>query len=142
METGPVEYMIIGFPGNRFNGEIAPALADLVSAGTIRIIDLAFISKNADGTVEGFEMNDLEPAMQQALASIGAAPGHLLSEADILDVGEALDADSSAALLVWEDVWAARLAQALRDSGGVLIDMQRVPHDVVLAAREYAAAIA
>jgi hypothetical protein len=142
MEPGPVEYMIVGFPGNRFTGEIAPALADLVSAGTIRIIDLAFISKNEDGAVEGFEVTDLAPEMQEALKSVGAAPGNLLSEADVLDVGEALEPNSSAALLVWEDVWAARLAQALRDAGGVLIDLQRVPHEVVMAAREFAASAA
>jgi hypothetical protein len=140
MEPGPIEYMVVGFPGNEFNGEIAPALSDLVESGTIRIIDMTFVSKNENGDVTGFEMNDMAPAVQDALRSIGAEHGNLLSEEDVQDVGEALDPNQSAALLVWEDVWAGRLTQALRDADGVLLDLQRVPHDVAMAAREYAAA--
>jgi Family of unknown function (DUF6325) len=140
METGPIEYMVVGFPGNKFSGEIAPALADLVESGTIRIIDLTFISKDADGDVTGFEMNDMEPAIQDALRSVGAEPGNLLSEDDIQDVGGTLEPNQSAALLVWEDLWAARFAETMRNADGVLLDIQRVPHDIAMAAREYAAA--
>jgi hypothetical protein len=140
MEPAPIEYMVVGFPGNKFSGEIAPALAELVESGMIRIIDLTFISKGEDGAVTGFELNDMEPAVQESLRSVGAAAGNLLSEDDVKDVAEGLDPNSSAALLVWEDLWAGRLAQALRDAGGVLLDIQRVPHDVAMAAREFAAA--
>ena len=140
MEIGPVEYMVVGFPGNKFSGEIAPALAELVDSGTIRIIDLTFVSRGEDGEVVGFELNDLDPALQDSLRSAGAEPGNLLSDDDIREVGESLEPNSSAAVLAWEDLWAARLAQAMRDADGVLLDLQRVPHEVVMAAREFAAA--
>jgi hypothetical protein len=140
MEPGPIEYMVVGFPGNKFSGEIAPALADLVESGTIRIIDLTFISKDEDGEVSAFELNDMEPVFQEALRSAGAREGNLLSEDDVHDVAEGLDPNQSAALLVWEDLWAARFTQAVRNADGVLLDLQRVPHDVATAAREYAAA--
>ena len=140
MEPGPIEYMVVGFPGNKFSGEIAPALAELVESGTVRIIDLTFISKDEDGEVSAFELNDMEPGFQEALRSAGATEGNLLSEDDVRDVAEGLDPNQSAALLVWEDLWAARFTQALRNADGVLLDLQRVPHDVATAAREYAAA--
>jgi hypothetical protein len=140
METGPVEYMVVGFPGNKFKGEIAPALAELVESGTIRIIDLTFVSKGEDGEVVGFELNDVDPDVRDALRSAGAEPGNLLSEDDIRDVGEGLESNTAAAVLVWEDLWAARLAQAIRDADGVLMELQRVPHETVMAAREFAAA--
>ena len=140
MEPGPIEYMVVGFPGNKFSGEIAPALAELVESGTVRIIDLTFISKDENGEVNAFELNDMEPVFQEALRSAGATEGNLLSEDDVRDVAEGLDPNQSAALLVWEDLWAARFTQALRNADGVLLDLQRVPHDVATAAREYAAA--
>jgi hypothetical protein len=140
MEPGPIEYMVVGFPGNKFSGEIAPALAELVESGTVRIIDLTFISKDENGEVNAFELNDMEPVFQEALRSAGATEGNLLSEDDVRDVAEGLDPNQSAALLVWEDLWAARFTQALRNADGVLLDLQRVPHDVATAAREFAAA--
>ena len=140
METGPVEYMVVGFPGNKFNGEIVPALADLVESGTIRIIDLTFVSRGEDGEVVGFEVNDADPDVRAALQSAGAEPGNLLSEDDIREIGDGLEPNTSAAVLVWEDLWAAPLAQTIRDAGGVLTELQRVPHEVVMAAREFAAA--
>ncbi len=136
-EIGPVEYLIVAFPGNRFNGRIGPALADLVQAGTIRIIDIAFVGKDENGEVDGFEISDLDPEVQEALASLGADPSGLFNEEDLLAAGEELDPDMSAALLVWENVWAREVAQAMRDSGGVLLDYDRVPHEVVQAARDW-----
>ncbi len=136
-EIGPVEYAIVAFPGNKFTGQIAPALADLVETGTIRIIDLAFVSKDADGEVLAFELTDLEPDVREALAKSGAEASGLLNEDDVVAAAEELDPNSSAMLIVWEDVWAARLAQAVRDADGVVLDMERVPHEVVMAAREW-----
>ena len=72
-QLGPVEFMMFGFPGNRFRGEIAPALGDLVEAGTIRIIDITFLTKDADGTVAGLEVTDLEPEVQAGLERLGAS---------------------------------------------------------------------
>jgi hypothetical protein len=139
-EIGPVEYMIVAFPGNKFRGEIAPALAELVDSQTVRIIDLAFVAKDADGDVASFEVSDLDPDVQSALEAIGAEPTGLFNEDDLMAAAEELEPNSSAALLVWEDLWAGRLAEAIRDADGVLFDLGRIPHEVVVAAREWAAA--
>jgi hypothetical protein len=137
-EIGPVEYMIVAFPGNKFRGEIAPALQDLVESETIRIIDLAFVAKDADGEVAGFELSDLDPDVQAALEKAGAEAAGLFNEDDLAAAAEELEPNSSAALLVWEDLWAARLADSIRDAGGELYDLGRVPHEIVVAAREWA----
>jgi Family of unknown function (DUF6325) len=139
-EIGPVEYLIVAFPGNRFRGEIAPALAKLVDAGTIRIIDVAFVGKDEDGEVAAFELMDLDPDVREGLENLGVDVQGLLNEDDLNAAAEELEPNSSAALLVWEDVWAKEVAQAMRDAGGVLFDFGRLPHEVVQAAREYALA--
>ena len=137
-EIGPVEYMIVAFPGNKFTGEIAPALQELVESETIRIIDLAFVAKDSDGEVAGFELSDLDPEVQAALEKTGAEAAGLFNEEDLAAAAEELEPNSSAALLVWEDLWAARLADSIRDAGGELYDLGRVPHEIVVAAREWA----
>jgi Family of unknown function (DUF6325) len=137
-EIGPVDYMIVAFPGNQFKGEIAPALADLVDAGTIRIIDIAFVGKDADGDTVAFELTELDPEVQKGLDNLGIEVEGLFNEDDLRDAGEALEPNSSAALLVWENVWAREVAQALRNAGGELVALERLPHDVVQAAREFA----
>jgi Family of unknown function (DUF6325) len=139
-EIGPVEYMIVAFPGNRFRGEIAPALADLIDAGTIRVIDIAFVGKDADGEVAAFELTDLDRDVREGLERLGVEVSGLFNEDDLMAAAEELEPNSSAALLVWEDIWAREVAQAMRDAGGVLYDFGRLPHDVVQAAREYALA--
>ena len=140
MEIGPVDYMIVAFPGNKFRGEIGPALADLVDAGTIRIIDLAFVGKNEDGDVVALELTELDPDVQAGLEKAGIEVGGLFNEDDLADVGDALEPNTSAALLVWENLWATKTAQAIRDAGGELVAFERLPHDVVQAAREWALA--
>jgi hypothetical protein len=137
-EIGPVDYAIIGFPGNKFRGEIGPALADLVDAGTIRIIDIAFVGKNADGDVVAFELTELDPDVQAGLEKAGIEVNGLLSEDDLMESGQALEPDSSAAMIVWENVWARKVTQAMRDAGGILLAFERVPHEAVQEAREWA----
>ena len=137
-DIGPVEYLIVSFPGNQFKGEILPELANLVESGTIRIIDLAFVGKDASGNTLMFELSDLDPAIQKEFGAMGAESGGLFNEEDLQAAAEELDNDSSAALLVWEDVWATKLAAAIRNAGGEVLDLDRIPRDVVLAAREYA----
>jgi len=132
MPIGPVEYIVIGFPENRFTGAIVPALTDLVESGTIHIIDLVFVSKAADGTVTSFEFDALEELVDYA--GLDGEAGGLLNDEDIELAAEALEPNSSAALLVWEDTWAAPLANALRDAGGVLLGGERIPHEIVQAA--------
>jgi len=137
-DIGPVEYMVVAFTGgDRFTGEIAPALADLVEANTIRIIDLAFVTKDASGEVAAFELSELHADIRDALDSLGIEGSGLLNEDDLADAAAALEPDSSAALLVWENVWAGELARSLRGAGGEVVLTGRVPHDTVLAAREY-----
>ena len=137
-EIGPVDYAIVAFPGNRFRGEIGPAIADLVEAGTIRVIDIAFVGKDADGNAVAMELTELDPDVQEALDSIGVEVSGLFNEDDLMDAAEGLDPNSSAALLVWENVWAREVAQAMRNAGGELVAFERLPHEVVRAAREWA----
>jgi Family of unknown function (DUF6325) len=140
MSVGPVEYMVVAFPGNKFKGEIAPALGDLVDNGTIRIIDLAFVGKDADGNVMGFELEDAGSEVGAAFSAIKHERRGLLNEEDVREVGDALDPNSSAALLVWEDLWATKVRDAIVNAGGELVTIVRVPYEVVDAAIEYAAA--
>jgi Family of unknown function (DUF6325) len=137
-EIGPVDYAVIAFPGNRFRGEIGPALADLVEAGTIRIIDIAFVGKSADGDVVAFELTELDPDVQESLDKANVEVHGLLSEDDLTTTAAELDPDTSAALIVWENVWARRVTQAMRDAGGIPVAFERVPHEIVQAAREWA----
>jgi uncharacterized membrane protein len=132
MTVAPVEYLIIGFDGNEFNGEIAPAIVDLVDSGVIRILDLVFITKDAEGNVTAFEYDELE-----ALLPLGAVTEEsmgLLNDEDVEMAAETLEPNCSAAFLVWEDLWAARFAEAVRDSGGTFLAGERIPHELVVAA--------
>jgi uncharacterized membrane protein len=138
MGIGPVEYMVVGFPGNQFKGEIAPALQALVDSNTIRIIDLAFVLKDAEGGVFEIELEDTGSEVSRAFESLGSERGGFVNDDDLRAVGEALEPNSSAALLVWEDVWATRIADAISDAGGVLLDLKRVPRDLVQAAVSWA----
>lgn len=137
-EIGPVDYAIIAFPGNKFRGEIGPALAELVENETIRVIDVAFVAKDGDGNAVAMELMELDPEVQQALDSVGIEVSGLLNDDDLMDAADSLEANSSAAMIVWENVWARKVAQAMRDAGGELVAFERLPHEVVQAAREWA----
>ncbi len=138
MTIGPVEYIIVGFPGNKFNGEIAPELAKLVDSDTIRVLDLVFIMKDADGNVEHAEFEDHDDvALFNALEG---EVGGLISEEDIQYAAAELEPNSSAALLIWEDLWARPFVDALRASGAVLIEGSRIPHDLIEQAESELAA--
>ena len=136
-EIGPVDYLIVAFPGNKFKGEIAPAIADLVDAGTIRVMDIAFVGKDADGETVALELTELDPEIRESLQSMGVEVGGLFSDAELMEAAAGLEPNSSAALLVWENVWARGVAQAMRDAGGQLLAFERIPHDVVQAARDW-----
>ena len=138
VDIGPVEFIVLGFPGNRFKGEIVPALADLVESETIRIIDLAFVKKDADGSITTIELEELDDDEAAGIGSHGDV-GDLISAADLERAAEALEPNNSAAVLVWENTWAARFAQAVRNADGIVLENMRIPHDVVQAAIEFAA---
>lgn len=133
---GPVEYLTFYFEGNQFRGEIIPALTELVDYGLIRVIDLAVVSKDADGSVTIFESNELAEDVALALDILDYEMAGMLSEEDLMVLAEALPANSTAAALLIDNVWAARFAQAIRNANGVLMDSVRIPHDVVQAARQ------
>jgi hypothetical protein len=141
MTIGPVEYMVVAFPGNRFSGEIVPAIREQVDAGVIRVIDLAFVMKDADGNVTGLEVGELGSEVGAAFSMLAGEGGGLLNEEDLEAAAEELEPDSSAALLVWEDLWAAKIAEAIRNAGGEVYDLERLPHEVVQAAVEFAESI-
>jgi uncharacterized membrane protein len=127
---GPVEYVVIAFPGNRFKGEIVPALAELVDNDVVRIIDVAFIRKDADGNATMFEYDVLDDVLAFGFADVDGEAGGVLNDEDLELAAEALEPDSSAALIVWEHRWAARVAQAIRDAGGRIIAGERVPDEI------------
>jgi len=134
MTIGPVEYIIVGFPGNKFNGKIAPALVDLVQSGTVRILDLIFVGKDEDGSIVSFEVDELEGVAE--FIELDADIGGLIGESDVAHVAECLEPGNSAALLIWEDVWAAPFAEAVRGSGGVLLEGARIPYELIAPALE------
>jgi uncharacterized membrane protein len=133
MSIGPVEFLTIAFPGNNFDGRIIPELEKLVASGTVRIIDLVFISKDADGSITTFEYEDLE-GDAAAFGHLDGEAGDLISDEDIELAAEDLDPDSSAVFLLWEDCWATPFADAVRAADGVILAGGRIPHDAVLAA--------
>jgi Family of unknown function (DUF6325) len=126
---GPVEYVIISFPGNHFKGEIVPALSKLIESGTVRIIDLVFILKDDQGDVAIFEFDQLEELAP--FSTLQGEAGGLVNEEDIAYAADALEPNSSAALLVWEDTWATEFAQAVRNADGIILEGARIPYQLV-----------
>lgn len=132
---GPVEFIVVGFAGNRFTGEIAPALAELVEQDLIRIIDLAVVSKDADGGVTIIEMQELSPEVAAAFTRLEGAVSGLLSQADLEEIADDLAPESTAAAMLFEHVWATRFAGAVRAAHGELLLSERISHAVVAEAR-------
>jgi hypothetical protein len=135
-ELGPVDWIVVEFPGSKFNGEIAPALVDLVERGIIRVLDLVLLRKDADGSIEGFELSDLDDSEIGQLRSYEAELALLLTEDDVESIAQAVDPGTSAAVLVFENTWAAPFASAVRRSGGLLVASGRIPVQALLAAIE------
>jgi len=133
MEVGPVDVYIIGFPGNKFTGRVAPAILELVENGTIRILDLLFVSKDAEGVTTVIQAEDLDEEGAGFLEIDVTEPG-ALGEEDAEEVSDDLPANSSALLVAFENLWAAKLVDALQAADAVVIDSIRIPVDVVEAA--------
>jgi len=131
---GPVDVAIIVFEGNDFNGQVAPALADLQQSGTVHILDLVFIYRAEDGTTSIVELADSDVAAD--FESVSSDDLDLLSEEELNEAAEGLDPGSSALFIVWENTWAAEFATAVRQSGGRLAGFERIPHDILVAALE------
>jgi hypothetical protein len=133
-EMGPIDYMVLEWQGELpAAGEVQPLLLDLVDRGIIRILDIAFLTKDEDGSVSALEVGDLKQAAA-AFAEFQGASSGLLGFDDLEEAAAALDPGTSAAVLVWENRWAAPVAAALRRSGGQLVASGRIPVQAVLAA--------
>ncbi|WP_332880821.1 DUF6325 family protein [Streptomyces sp. NBC_00564] len=137
---GPVDFLVIEFPGNRMTGEGFPLLLDLVDRGIIRILDLLFVRKDTDGSVGGLELKDLDSDGELDLTVFEGASSGLLGQDDIEEAGMALEPGNSAGILVYENLWAAPLAQALRRGGAQLVASGRIPVQALLASLDAAEA--
>jgi len=135
-QLGPVDWIVVEFPGSTFNGEIAPALKDLVDRDIVRVLDLLMLKKDGAGEIEAFEISDMDTSEVGELRSYEAELAMLLSEDDVTAAAAAIEPDSSAAVLVWENTWAAPSASAVRHSGGQLVASGRIPVQAILAAIE------
>lgn len=139
MSIGPVEFLMISFPGSRFDGTIVPELQRLAETRTVRIIDLVFVSKDEDGTVTVLEYEDLSDDAAAAFTQLDGESGGLLNDQDIADAAEELTPGSSGVFLVWEDLWAAPLADAIFGAGGEIIAGGRIPRAVMAEALDHVA---
>ena len=134
MGLGPVEYVMIEFPSTTAIGDIEPALQELVSSGTVRIIDLMFITKDAEGHVQALEVDQLDSVSAHRYEELDAEIDGLVNMEDIAIAAAELSPNSIAAVLVWEDAWAKRFAEAMRAAGGRVVENERIRSAVVEAA--------
>ena len=133
-ETGPIDYVVIEFPGNRMTGEGFPLLIDLVDSGIIRILDLKFVTRELDGSVKAVEIADFDGDGQLDLAVFEGASSGLIGPDDVDDASSIIEPGNSAGILVYENVWAAPFAAALRRGGAQLVASGRIPVQAILAA--------
>jgi hypothetical protein len=132
--TSPVEYLVIEFPGNQFNGDVAPAVAELIESGIVRLLDLLFVTKDETGQVAWFEIGDFDSEVTKAFDALEGTVGGLVSEEDVAEVAGGLPDNCSAAILVWENVWAERFVNAVRASQGEVLAHERIPAELVESA--------
>jgi hypothetical protein len=135
-EFGPVDYLVVEFPPGEqhFSGELATELARLVDTGTIRVLDLVIVQKDADGTIDAFEIDDLDRLDE--LRAAEAQLADILAADDVINLAEAMEPGSTAAVVVWENSWAAPFASAARRAGGQLVASGRIPIQALIASFE------
>lgn len=131
MSLGPVEMIVVGFPDANLHGAIAPALADLVDKGLVRIIDLVFVTKDENGDVAALELSGVPEAARAAFEPLIAEISGLVSDEDVEDLAESLEPGQAAGVLLFEHVWATAFADACVESGGELLMSMRIPRDVI-----------
>ena len=137
---GPIDYLVVEFPGSRMTGEGLPLLVDLVDAGIIRILDLVFVERKPDGSVSALEIADFNNDGELDLAVFEGASSGLLGQDDLEEAASAVEPGSSAGILVYENVWAAPFARALRRGGAQLVASGRIPVQAILSALDAAEA--
>ena len=135
-DLGPVDYMVVEFPAgaSNFTGEMAAELLALVDAGTIRLIDVVILTKDADGSVDAMELSDVDEL--GPLQALETELAELLAAEDVAHLAAAMDPGSTAGVLIWENLWAAPFAAAARRSGGQLIANGRIPIQAIIASIE------
>jgi len=135
-ELGPVDYLVVEFPPDtsHFTGEMAEEIAKLIESGTIRLLDLVILTKDADGAIEAFEIEDLDQLDELRTAETQLAD--ILAAEDTIHLAAAMEPGTTAGVLVWENTWAAPFASAARRSGGQLIANGRIPIQAILASLE------
>jgi hypothetical protein len=135
-ELGPIDYLVVEFPGSNFTGEIMPEMVDLVQRGVVRVLELVVIKKAEDGTFEALEFDDVSDGVLGELREAERTLANLLSEDDVAAVADALEPGSTAGLLIYENLWAAPFASAVRRAGGQLVASGRIPTQQLLAVLE------
>ncbi len=128
-KIGPVDVAVITFEGSEFNGEVTPALTDLQASGTVQVIDLAFVRKDADGVTTIVELSD--EGVSEEFSKVIESQFDLLSEADLTDIASGLEPASAAMVIVWENSWAAKFASAVRQRRGRVAMLERIPRENV-----------
>jgi hypothetical protein len=131
-EMGPIDYIVLEWPGEQPVGDVVPLIVDLVDRGIIRILDIAVMAKGDDGSVAAIDLGDLSDGGASFSEFEGASSG-LLGQDELEEAATALEPGTSAAVLVWENRWAAPVAVALRRSGGQLVASGRIPVQAILA---------
>jgi uncharacterized membrane protein len=131
MTLGPIDFIALEFPGNRFRGEILPDMLELVDKETVRIIDLVVIMKDQAGQVTVRELRELDPAHIEVLNPLKAEVSHMITRGDIDAIAELLDNNCTAGLMLIENLWAKKTQQAMLGANGRLVMFERIPHDVV-----------
>jgi hypothetical protein len=137
-EIGPVDYLVVGFPADKasFSGEMASELKALIDSNTVRVLDLVVLTRGADGSVDATELRDVDDTEVGELRALERDLAVLLAEEDVQEIGASLEPGSAAAVLVWENTWAAPFGSAVRRSGGQLLASGRIPSQALIAAVE------
>ena len=137
-ELGPIDYLVVGFPADKanFSGEMASELKALIDSNTIRVLDLVVVVKDEDGSIEALELRDVDDSEVGQLRDLERNLAVLLAEQDIEEIGDMLERDSAAAVMVFENTWAAPFGSAVRRSGGELVASGRIPSQALIAAAE------
>jgi hypothetical protein len=132
VNLGPIELLMIRFPGTQVGGDVVPALQELVEQGTVRLVDLLFITKDDAGNVRLFELDELEPDIAGRFEPLANDITSLLNEEDAYELAASLERNSSAGIMLFENTWATRFAQAVRDAQGEVLLNERIPHQVIV----------
>jgi hypothetical protein len=142
MTFGPLDFIALEFPGNRFRGDILPELFDLVQSGIIRIVDMVIVLKREDGSLMVRELQELDRDHIAVIDPLKAESNQMITQADIDMIAGQLDNNSTAGLMLIENLWAKKVKQSMLDANGKLLFFERIPHDVVEEALADIAALA